>query len=346
MRLTRRAILQSGAAAFAVPAVHGRLASSTAQAQPASEPRAWKHGLSLFGDVKYPEGFKRFDYVNADAPKGGVVRLGVFGTFDNFNAVVAGVKGSIAASIELIHDTLFTTAMDEVAVGYGLLADAVSHPADYSSVTYRMNPKAKWHDGQPVTVEDVLFSLNAFKTHHPFYSSYYRHVVKAEKSGEREVTFIFDGPGNRELPQIVSELTILPKHWWEGTDKSGRKRDVAATTLEPPLGAGAYRIKDFTAGRTVSYERVPDYWGKDLNVNIGRDNFAELRFEYFRDSTVAIEAFKADALDWRTENSALAWATAYDFPAMRERRVLKEEFPITSSGGMQAFAFNTRREKF
>ncbi|MBX9847058.1 MAG: extracellular solute-binding protein [Xanthobacteraceae bacterium] len=350
MRLTRRAILQSGAAALAAPAVTGVSPVSPAQAQPAAQAQAqaqaWKHGLSLFGDVKYPEGFKRFDYVNADAPKGGTVRFGVFGTFDNFNPVVAGVKGSLAASIELIHDTLFTTSMDEVAVGYGLLAEAVSHPADYSSVTYRLNAKAKWHDGQPVTIEDVLFSLNSFKTHHPFYSAYYRHVVKAEKTGDREVTFTFDAPGNRELPQIVSELTILPKHWWEGTDKSGRKRDVSATTLEPPLGAGAYRIKEFVPGRSVTYERVPDYWGKDLNVNIGRDNFAELRFEYFRDTTVAIEAFKADALDWRTENSALAWATAYDFPAMKEGRVLKEEFPIRSSGGMQAFVFNTRREKF
>lgn len=345
MRLTRRAILQSGAAALAAPAVQGVPAVSSAQAQPAA-PRAWKHGLSLFGEVKYPEGFKRFDYVNADAPKGGTVRMMAFGSFDNFNPVVAGVKGSIAASIELIHDTLFTTSMDEVAVGYGLLADAVSHPADFSSVTYRLNPKARWHDGQPVTVEDVLFSLNAFKTHHPFYSAYYRHVVKAEKTGEREVTFIFDGPGNRELPQIVSEITVLPKHWWEGTDKSGRKRDISATTLEPPLGCGAYRVKDFIPGRSVTYARVPDYWGKDLNVNVGRDNFAELRFEYFRDTTVAIEAFKADALDWRTENSALAWATAYDFPAMKEGRAVKEEFPIRSSGGMQAFVFNTRREKF
>jgi microcin C transport system substrate-binding protein len=192
----------------------------------------------------------------------------------------------------------------------------------------------------------VLFSLNSFKTYHPFYSAYYRHVVKAEKTGEHEVTFTFDSPGNRELPQIVGEINILPKHWWEGTDKSGKKRDVSATTLEPPLGAGAYRIKDFTPGRNLTYERVPDYWGKDLNVNIGRDNFAELRFEYFRDSTVVIEAFKADAVDWRVENSAKDWATAYDFPAIKGGRAIKEEFPINSSGGMQAFAFNARRERF
>lgn len=346
MRLTRRAILKTGAAALAVPPLAGLGAAPAALAQEAAAPRVWKHGLSLFGDLKYAEGFKHFDYVNPSAPKGGVVRMTAFGTFDNFNPVVGGVKGSIAMGLELITDTLFTSAMDEVAVGYGLLAEAVSFPPDYSSVTYRLRANAKWHDGVPVSVDDVLFSLNSYKTHHPFYSAYYRHVVKAEKTGEREVTFTFDSPGNRELPQIVGEINILPKHWWEGTDKSGKKRDISSTTLEPPLGAGAYRIKDFTAGRTITYERVPDYWGKDLNVNIGRDNFAELRFEYFRDSTVMIEAFKGDAIDWRTENSAKDWATAYDFPAMKDGRAIKEEFPINSAGGMQAFAFNTRRDKF
>ncbi len=345
MRLTRRAILQSGAAALAVPAVTGLPAVSPAQAQPAAA-HAWRHGLSLFGDLKYPEAFKRFDYVNADAPKAGVARLGVFGTFDNFNMVVSGVKGSISAGIEQIYDTLMVAALDEVSTEYGLLAEAVSHPADFSSVTYRLRANAKWHDGKPVTVEDVIFSLDAFKKNHPQWSAYYSHVTKAEKTGEREVTFTFDAPGNRELPQIVGQLSVLPRHWWEGTDRSGRKRDVAATTLEQPLGCGAYRIKEFVAGRTIAYERVADYWGKDLNVNIGRDNFSELRYEYFRDPTVALEAFKADAIDWRTENSAKNWATAYDFPAVRDKRVVLEEFPNNSSGVMQGFAFNIRRPKF
>ena len=151
--------------------------------------------------------------------------------------------------------------------------------------------------------------------------------TKAEKTGEREVTFTFDGPGNRELPQIVGQLNVLPKHWWEGTDKAGNKRDVAATTLEPPLGCGAYRLKEFVPGRTIVYERVADYWGKDVNVNIGRDNFNEQRYEYFRDATVAIEAFKADAIDWRTENSAKNWATAYDFPAVKDGRVRQGGVP-------------------
>ncbi|HEY5963330.1 MAG TPA: extracellular solute-binding protein [Xanthobacteraceae bacterium] len=346
MRLTRRAILQSGAAALAAPAMTGVPALSPVQAQSAATPHTWKHGLSLFGELKYPESFKRFDYVNAEAPKTGIARLGVFGTFDNFNQVVSGVKGSIAAGIDQIYDTLMVAALDEVSTEYGLLAEAVSHPADFSSVTYRLRANARWHDGKPVTVEDVIYSLEAFKKNHPQWSAYYSHVTKAEKTGEREVTFTFDGPGNRELPQIVGQLTVLPKHWWEGTDRSGKKRDIAATTLELTLGCGAYRIKEFVAGRTIAYERVPDYWGKDLNVNIGRDNFNELRYEYFRDPTVALEAFKADAIDWRTENSAKNWATAYDFPAVKDKRVVLEEFPNNSSGVMQGFAFNIRRAKF
>ena len=150
---------------------------------------------------------------------------------------------------------------------------------------------------------------------------------RCEKTGDRELTFTFDTPGNRELPQIVGQLTILPKHWWEGTDKNGNKRDIGATTLEPPLGSGAYRIKEFSPGRNIVYERVKDYWGDELNVNVGRDNFDELRFEYFRDTTVALEAFKADTVDWRNENSAKNWATAYDFPAVNDKRVILEEFP-------------------
>jgi microcin C transport system substrate-binding protein len=341
MRLTRRALLQTGAAALAAPT-----ALTVSGVSALAEQRNWKHGLSLFGDLKYPEGFTHFDYVNAGAPKGGAARLIAFGTFDNFNLVVAGVKGSLAAGIGDLYDTLMVRALDEISSEYGLLAESVSFPEDHSSVTYRLRANAKWHDGKPVTAEDVIFSLETFKEHYPQLSAYYRHVTKAEKTGEREVTFTFDGPGNRELPQIVGELNVLPKHWWEGTDKSGNKRSVTSTTLEPPLGCGAYRIKEFVPGRTIVYERVADYWGKDVNVNIGRDNFKELRYEYFRDATVAIEAFKADAIDWRTENSAKNWATSYDFPAVQDKRVVLEEFPINSSGGMQAYAFNIRREKF
>ena len=316
------------------------------QAQPAAGEPQWRHALSLFGDVKYPADFKRFDYVNADAPKGGVVRQIAIGTFDNFNVAIAGVKGSLAGAVRLIYESLMTPSQDEVSTEYGALAEAVGHPEDFSSVTYRLRPQAKWHDGKPVTPEDVLFSLDTFKQYDPQASAYYRHVVKAEKIGERDIKFSFDAPGNRELPQIVGQLVILPKHWWQGTDGEGRKRDIATTTLEKPLGSGPYKIKDFVAGRTISLERVKDYWGRDLSTNVGRNNFEELRYEYFRDSTVALEAFKGDQVDWRFENSAKNWATAYDFPAVTDKRVLLEEFANRSSGIMQAFAFNIRREKF
>lgn len=324
----------------------GLPAIETAQAQSATGEPGWRHALSLFGDVKYPPDFKHFDYVNPDAPKGGVARQILIGTFDNFNVTVSGVKGSIASAVQLIYESLMTPSLDEVSTEYGALAEAVSHPADFSSVTYRLRPQAKWHDGTPVTPDDVIFSLDAFKKHHPQYSAYYRHVVKAEKIGDRAIKFTFDGPGNRELPQIVGQLTVLPKHWWEGADGEGRKRDISATTLEKPLGSGPYRIKDFVAGRSVALERVKDYWGRDLSTDIGRNNFDELRYEYFRDSIVALEAFKADQVDWRTENSAKNWATAYDFVAVTEKRVLLEEFPNRSSGIMQAFALNIRRDKF
>jgi microcin C transport system substrate-binding protein len=338
MALSRRTLMLNGVALLGAPVL------SALPAFP--QEKQWMHGLSLFGDVKYPADFKNFDYVNPQAPKGGAARQIAFGTFDNFNIVVAGVKGSLASGMTLTIESLMTESLDEVSTEYGLLAESVSFPPDYSSVTYRLRKEAHWHDGKPVTTDDVLFSLQAFKDNSPQLGAYYRHVTKAEKTGEREVTFTFDGPGNRELPQIVGQLTILPKHWWEGTDANGNKRNIANTTLEPPLGSGPYKIKSFTPGRSLVLERVKDHWAKDLNVYIGQNNFDELRFEYFRDSTVALEAFKADQVDWRSENSAKNWATAYDFPAVADKRVVREEFEIRNFGIMQAFAFNVRRDKF
>ncbi|HEY6383699.1 MAG TPA: extracellular solute-binding protein, partial [Pseudolabrys sp.] len=343
MKVSRRSVLRGSASALVAPVLASSILPS---GRAAAEAPNWKHALSLFGDTKYPEGFKHFDYVNPKAPQGGTVRQLAFGTFDNFNTVVSGVKGNIAAGTELFTETLMTPALDEVSTEYGLLAEAVSFPDDFSSVTYRLRGQARWHDGKPITPDDVLYSFDVLKKNSPFYGAYYRHVVKAEKAGEREIRFSFDGPGNRELPQIIGQLPVLPKHWWEGTDKSGQKRDVAQTTLEPPLGSGPYRLKEFVPGRTLVYEKVDDYWGKDLNVIVGTRNFQTIRYEYFRDSTVALEAFKADQADWRLENSAKEWATGYDFPAVREKRVVTEEFPIRNVGVMQAFAFNVRREKF
>ncbi len=353
MAITRRDLLLTGTAAAALSALGSAAGISVigaAEAQSAGELSSselpWRHALSLFGDIKYPADFKRFDYVNPDAPKGGVARLISLGTFDNFNLAVSGIKGSLAPAAAMIYETLMTRALDEVATEYGELAESAQHPDDFSWVIYRLRKEARWHDSKPVTPEDVIFSLETLKKQSPMYASYYRHVAKVEKVGERDVKFTFDAPGNRELPTIVGELTVLPKHWWEGTDAQGRKRDVSATTLEPPLGSGPYKIKEFVPGRSIKLERVKDYWGANVPSQIGTNNFDELRFEFFRDNLVALEAFKADQADWIAENSAKQWATAYDFPAVADKRVVKEEFPINDSGRMQAFAFNIRRDQF
>ena len=312
----------------------------------AQEP-LWRHGLSLMGEPRYPAEFEHFAYVNPNAPKSGLVRLGAQGTFDNFNLFVAGVKGELENGIaSLVYDPLMTESLDEVGTEYGVLAEAVRYPADYSSVTYRLREAARWHDGKPVTPADVIFSFTTLKANSPQYAFYYKNVERAEETAPREVTFTFSEKGNRELPQIVGQIPVLPKHWWEGVSPDGRKRDVTQTTLEPPLGSGPYRLKGFEAGRMATYERAPDYWGKDVPAQRGKHNFSEIRFEYFRDSTVLVEAFKGDRYDWRSENSARNWATAYDFPAVTEGRVIREEFPNRASGVMQAFVFNMRKPKF
>ncbi|MCS0494814.1 extracellular solute-binding protein [Ancylobacter sp. MQZ15Z-1] len=358
---TRRALLAStvlGLTFAALPAfLHGAFAQDAAApnaTSPGTAPDAaksagaaageWRHGLSLLGSPKYPDGFKRFDYVNADAPKAGLLRLSVDGTFDSLNDIIT--RGTPAAGMQLVYDTLMSPALDEVATEYGLLAEAVSFPADFSSVTYRLRAEAKWHDGEPVTADDVVWSFEELIKNNPRQAYYYSHVKSVAKTGEREVTFTFDQAGNRELPQIVGQIRIMPKHWWTGTDASGRKRDISQTTLEVPLGSGPYKVKEVSPGRSISFERVADYWGKDLPVNVGTNNFDEQRYEYFRDSTVELEAFKGDQYDFRIETSAKDWATAYDFPAVKQGRVVLEEFPIRSSGSMQAFIPNLRRAKF
>jgi len=341
LRLSRRHLLLTAALAPLSTLPGLKISSAVAQDAP-----PWRHGVSLFGEVKYPAGFTKFDYVNADAPRGGVVRQISIGTFDSFNLVVAGVKGQVAPAVVYIYETLMTASQDEVSSEYGLLAESVQYPNDYSWATYRLRAEARWHDGKPVTPDDVIFSLEALKQLSPRYAGYYRHVVKTEKIGERDVKFTFDAPGNRELPQIVGQLMVMPKHWWQGADAEGRKRDIGATTLEKPLGSGPYRIKDFVAGRSVTLERVRDYWGAKLPARVGQNNFDEMRFEFFRDETVALEAFKADQADWFAERRAKSWATEYDFPAVKDKRVLLEEFPIRSSGRMQGFAFNLRRDLF
>lgn len=320
----------------------GLLVTANAMAQ---EP-AWRHATAMIEAPKYAEGFAQFDYVNPDAPKGGTLKLSEEGTFDSFNPIL--YKGEAAAGLSLVFDTLMTPSEDEVSSSYGLLAEGISYPDDISKVTFRLRAEAKWADGTPVTPEDVVFSFDKAKEHNPAQAQYYAHVVSAEKTGERDVTFLFDENNNQELPQILGQIRVLPKHWWEGTDEAGAARDISRTTLEPVMGSGPYRIADFKAGSTIRYELREDYWGKDLNVNVGQNNFGAIEYVYFTDANVEFEAFRAGTVDFRQENSASKWATAYDFPAVESGDVVREEIqnPLRAVGIMQAFVPNMRREKF
>ncbi|MDF1634266.1 extracellular solute-binding protein [Mycoplana sp. MJR14] len=306
----------------------------------------WRIGISTVGDLKYRPGFAHFDYVNPKAPKGGTLRLSDAGTFDTFNPLLA--KGEAAVGISLVFDTLMKSSEDEVTTSYGLLAEGVSYPDDISSATFRLRPEAKWADGQPVTPEDVIFSFEKVIEHNPLYTNYYQHVVSAEKSGERDVTFRFDEKNNRELPQILGQFPVVPKHWWEGKDAAGKQRDIARTTLEPVMGSGPYRIAAFSPGATITYELRDDYWGKDLNVNVGQNNFGRIEYSFFGDRNVEFEAFRAGNVDYWFENQASRWATGYDFPAVKDGRVKREEVPNRrrASGVMQAMVPNMRKEMF
>ncbi|NTF85635.1 ABC transporter substrate-binding protein [Agrobacterium rhizogenes] len=303
-------------------------------------------GTAILGDLKYQPGFKHFDYVNPDAPKGGELKQSSIGTFDTFNPVL--FKGNPADGIELIYDTLLKKADDEANSSYGLLAEGVSYPDDVSSATFRLRAEAKWADGTPVTPEDVIFSFEKFKELNPQAASYYGHVVSAEKTGERDVTFHFDEKGNREMPSILGQLTIVPKHWWEAKGPDGKPRDITRTTLEPVMGSGPYRIASVQPGASIRYELRDDYWGKTLPINVGENNFGAINYLYFSDYDVAFEAFRSGVIDYWQDNSTSHWVTGYDFPAAKDGRIKREELPNTlrSVGIMQALVPNMRREQF
>ncbi len=310
----------------------------------AEDTQTHHHALSLIGEPKYPADFTHFDYVNPDAPKGGKVRMADIGGFDSLNPVL--YRGEKASGLGLVYESLMSDSIDEPSTSYGLIAEWASYPADYSSVTFKIRDEARWHDGTPITPDDVIYSLEVNKNANPRMGLYYKNVSRAEKTGDNEVTFYFDTKGNRELPMIMGQLTILPKHYWTGKDAKGEQRDPMKTTLEPPLGSGPYRIKDVSPGRSITYERVADYWGKDLPVNKGQWNYDEIRFDYYRDQTVAFESFKAGNLDYWQETSSKNWATAYDFPAVRDGYVKRQEVRIKRTQPMQAFVLNLRRPQF
>ena len=304
---------------------------SPAAAQPS-------HGLAMHGDLKYPSDFKHFDYVNPKAPKGGEVKLWARGGYDTFNPYV--VKGRSGAGVGHLFETLMVSSADEAFSEYGLLAETVETPEDRSWVEFTMRADAKWHDGKPVTVDDVIWTFKMLKSKgRPFFRYYYADVREPVKTGDRKVRFNFSGGVNRELPLIVGQLPVLPKHYWEG-------REFEATTLEPPLGSGPYRIKEFEANRHIVYERVPDYWGKDHPTRVGFNNYDRIRYDYYRDTTVSVEAFKSGTFDFRSENASKVWATAYETPAKRDGMLIKKTFEHNRPAGMQGFVMNQRRAQF
>jgi microcin C transport system substrate-binding protein len=328
--------MKTGRATTAIAALAVMLAAMSAFA--ASDKTTVSHALTLLEKPKYGPGFTQLDYVNVDAPKGGEVKLHSIGSFDSFNPYI--IKGDAAGSLGLIFETLMTSPNDDVSTEYGLIAESVEVPDDLSYVIYNIRPEARFQDGSPITADDVVFSLNILKDKgRPFYRFYYGNIAEAVKLGPRRVRFNFTGPPNRELPQITGQLPVLSKAYWTS-------RDFSKTTLTPPLGSGPYRITDFEPGRFVVFERLADYWGADLPVNRGRYNFGKLRVDYYRDQTVALEAFKAHEYDYIEESSSKNWATEYDFPAVRQGLVIKREVAHSRPTGMQAFAFNLRREKF
>jgi microcin C transport system substrate-binding protein len=322
------------------------LATLVAVSPALAQDKVWHHGGSLIGEPKYPEGFQKFDYVNPDAPVGGVVRLSDMGGFDTFNPILP--QGEVASGIGLVFETLTTPSLDETSTQYGDLAEAFSYPDDFSSVTFRMNPRAKWADGQPVTAEDVVWTFNKVMELNPSQANYYANVTKAEVTAPGEVTFTFDQTGNRELPHIMGQLIVLPQHWWEGTGPDGKPRDIGRSTLEPPMGSGPYKLASFSAGSSVTFERDPNYWALKEPFNIGQNNFGQIKYEYFRDTTAEFEGFKGDAFDWWDENLALRWQNDYNFPAVTEGKVVKELFEnaYRGSGILVGFVPNLRKPLF
>jgi microcin C transport system substrate-binding protein len=315
-------------------------AGGPATATPAPTPLEMRrtHALSLLGEPALPADFANWPWVNPAAPKGGEMALAAIGSFDSFNAFI--LRGTPAIGLARLYDTLLAASMDEASTEYSHLAKVIELPADHKGITFELNETARWHDGKPVTAEDVVWTFNTLREKgRPFYRAYWGDVTEVVAEGPRRVVFRFASDENRELGLILGQMPVLPKHFWDG-------RDFAQPGLEVPLGSGPYKLERFDAGRSVVYRRVADYWGRDLPTMKGTANFDTMRYEYFRDTTVALEAFKAGQVDLRQENVAKDWATAYDFPAFRSGLVKREEIRHELPTGMQGFAMNTRRPLF
>jgi len=298
-----------------------------------------QHALTLYDEPpKYPANFKHVDYVNPDAPKGGTFREAAMGSFDSLNPFIS--KGVLADNIGLVYDTLAQQGLDEPITEYGLVAGKIEKAPDNSWVRFYLRPEARFHDGHPVHAEDVVFSFETLiKQGSPIYRTYYADVAEVVAEDPLRVLFKFKHTSNRELPLILGQLPVLPKHWWAG-------RDFAKSSLEIPLGSGPYKVAEVKPGRSIRYERVKDYWAKDLPLNKGLYNFDYRISDYYRDSTVALEALKAGQFDYWQETTAKNWANAYNVPAVAEGRLIKEELPNGNPTGMQGFVFNIRKPMF
>ncbi|CAN0006116.1 unnamed protein product [Discosporangium mesarthrocarpum] len=296
------------------------------------------HGFAMHGKPALPADFTHFPYVNPDAPKGGTMVREGSGTFDSLNPFI--IAGTPATGIGLVYDTLMEQSVDEPFTLYCHVCETIEVPDGRGWVEFTLRDEARWHDGKPITPDDVIFTFNALREKgQPFYRFYYGSVKSVEKTGERSVKFTFGEDLNPELPLILGELPVLPAHYWAD-------REFDKTTLEPPLGSGPYRVADVQPGRAIAFERVPDYWAKDLPTQVGRNNSDRIQFDYYRDRTIAREAFKGGNLDIWIENSAKEWATAFNVPAVRDGDIQKVEFPHQRSSGMQGFVFNTRKPLF
>ncbi|NNA68558.1 extracellular solute-binding protein [Pseudomonas gessardii] len=298
-----------------------------------------QHALTLYDEPpKYPADFKHVDYVNPDAPKGGTFREAAMGSFDSLNPFIS--KGVPADNIGLVYDTLAQQGLDEPITEYGLIAGKIEKAPDNSWVRFYLRPEARFHDGHPVHAEDVVFTFETLiKQGSPIYRTYYADVAEVVAEDPLRVLFKFKHTSNRELPLILGQLPVLPKHWWVG-------RDFAKSSLEMPLGSGPYKVAEVKPGRSIRYERIKDYWGKDLPINKGLYNFDYRISDYYRDNTVALEALKAGQFDYWQEMTAKNWANAYNVPAVAEGRLIKEELPNGNPTGMQGFVFNIRKPMF
>lgn len=327
MAIKRRTVLAGGAALWAAPTIVR-----------AQSKMHVSHAMAMHGEPLHPADAGPPDYVNPDAPKGGTVKYGVQGSFDSLHPFI--VKGVSPTGLSQLWMTLCWHSPDEAFSMYGLIAETIEWPDDRTSVAFMLRPQAKWHDGTPITVDDVIWSFDTLKAKgSPNFATMFGDVVKAEKVGDRKVHFTFRGNVNRELPLVMGGMPVLPSKWWEG-------KDFEKTSLESALGSGPYKVDAVDVGRSISYRRVPDWWAKDLWMMRGRNNFEVTRYDYYRDNNIVFEAFKGGDADIRRENSGRNWMTKYDFPAVKDGRVVKVEIRHENPTPMQGFIFNLRRDLF